>query len=88
MSINTNNRYGNVGANDGIEIPPSSEDALKPSQPNRSLNVASTEIANVCIMPIKSDAMNAPAKLPIPPTTTTTNTMGPIVNAIEGSVTR
>jgi len=44
-------------------------------------------IANVCIRPISSDAMNAPASEPMPPTTTTTKMIAPTSAAIDGSVT-
>ena len=37
---------------------------------------------------MNSEAMKQPASEPSPPNTTTTKTIGPIVKAIEGSVTQ
>ena len=42
--------------------------------------------AKVCKMPISSDAKNAPASEPMPPTTTTTKITPPTENAMLGSV--
>ena len=42
--------------------------------------------ANVCTRPISSDAKNAPASDPMPPTTTTTKMMDPTEAAMAGSV--
>ena len=48
---------------------------------------ASMATAKVCKMPISSDAKNAPASEPMPPTTTTTKITPPTENAMLGSVT-
>ena len=51
------------------------------------ISEASMATAKVCSTPISSDARNAPANEPMPPTTTTTKMMEPTVAAMPGSVT-
>ena len=41
--------------------------------------------ANVCTRPIKSEATNAPVSEPRPPTTMTTNRMGPSSDAMRAA---
>src|SRR5579863_6313672 len=48
-----------------------------PTRPSTSATERLTETANVCTSPISSEATNAPASEPSPPTTTTTNRIGP-----------
>ena len=48
----------------------------------------SSDTAKVCMQPIKSEAMNAPASEPMPPTTTMTKMIGPTEAAMPGSVTK
>ncbi len=48
----------------------------------------SSATAKVCRQPISSEAMNAPASEPMPPTTTTTKMIGPTAAAMPGSVTK
>ncbi len=59
-----------------------------PSRASRSANDTSSTTAKVCTRPMISEAMKQPASEPRPPNTTTTNTIGPIVMAMDGSVTR
>ncbi|KDR43171.1 hypothetical protein BG61_02610 [Caballeronia glathei] len=49
---------------------------------------ADVPTANVCTQPIRSEAASAPPSEPSPPITTTTNTIGPIASAIDGSITK
>src|SRR6185436_13832537 len=74
MSSNTISRYGSTGATCDILIPPT--------------RFQSSATANVCMQPISSDAMNAPASDPMPPTTTITKMIGPTDAAMPGSVTK
>src|SRR5215467_244481 len=61
---------------------------LTPTAARASAREYSSTTAKVCTKPMIRDAMKQPASDPSPPKTTTTNTMGPIVKAIDGSVTR
>jgi len=51
--------------------------SVRPNAPKRSASDAFTDTANVWIRPISSEAANAPDSEPSPPTTTTTNRIGP-----------
>src|SRR5882757_7602075 len=59
----------------------------KPNLANRSASETSNTTAKVWISPIRIEAMKQPVSEPSPPNTTTTNTIGPMVKAIAGSVT-
>src|SRR5882757_3785212 len=59
----------------------------KPNLAKRSASETSNTTAKVWIKPIRIEAMKQPVSEPRPPNTTTTNTIGPIVKAIAGSVT-
>ena len=50
---------------------------VTPNVANRSASEPSTETAKVCTRPISSEATNAPDSEPSPPTTMTTNKIGP-----------
>src|SRR6266702_1948262 len=59
----------------------------KPNLARKSASDTSNTTAKVWISPIRMEAMKQPLSEPNPPNTTTTNTIGPIVKAIAGSVT-
>ena len=59
-----------------------------PQAASRSAKETSSTTAKVCTRPMTSEAMKQPASEPRPPNTTTTKTIGPMVIAIDGSVTR
>src|SRR5262249_32731460 len=72
MSSSTIRRYGSTGA---------TCESLRPKIGK------SSDTAKVCRQPINSEAMNAPASEPMPPTTTITKMIGPTDAAMPGSVT-
>src|SRR4051812_28601520 len=93
MSSSTMSRYGSTGAaceSFTFQMAASGvcDVTVQPSCEKRPARLQSSDTEKVCMQPMRSDATNAPASEPIPPTTTMTKTMGPTSAAMPGSVTK